>query len=72
MKVAVVAVVFGLSALAGWSTARPASCLYCPSYKCYRRCNAKCACVTVGGGGGQCVGVQALPGYLEHGYSELP
>ena len=71
-KLALVVSVLALSGLAGWYMRAPAKCAYCPDYTCYARCSDDCACVTVGSGGGRCVSIQAVPSYLEHGYSEMP
>lgn len=41
---------------------RSAECAWCPSYRCYARCSADCACVTMGGSpGGMCVSIEAIP-----------
>ena len=62
----------GVAVGTSYVSVEPAKCLYCPTYKCYQRCSRDCMCVTSGGSGGQCVGVQFASGYLEHGYKELP
>ena len=57
IAVLAVAVIGGVSFI----RADTAKCAWCPSYQCYSRCSTDCACVTVGGGGGSCVSIQAIP-----------
>ncbi len=49
-------------AVAAFQMFRPrvAECVYCPTYKCYSRCSAQCACVTPPGDytGGSCYGIE--------------
>lgn len=68
----VISTVFLASFAFGWLYAQTGSCLYCPTYTCYARCSEDCACVTVGGSGGKCVGIQDLPELKAAGYTELP
>lgn len=55
-----------LLALAGgmfFLLARPAECVYCPTYTCYGSCGYGCVCVSAPGEfGGECWGVE----YREH------
>lgn len=40
-------------------SARPAFCVWCPTYKCFARCSSDCACISAPGEiGGSCYGVQ--------------
>ena len=46
-------------------------CVWCPSYTCFSRCSSDCACMTIGGGGGSCVGISSVPDFEKLGFVEL-
>ena len=68
-KVIALAVLLGAATLIGHSK----YCLgvWCPSFGCFSRCNAQCACVSRGAGPGTCISIQWMDSIAEEGWVEL-
>lgn len=71
IKIGLVAVGLGGGLVAGWQTAAPAKCFYCPSYPCYGSCGGQCSCMQRGPGGGECVSFGRVKEYEAHGYTAM-
>lgn len=62
--------VFALFLLAVAIYPDPADCIYCPSFRCFGRCNHQCVClVPPGSFGGECWGVDRVQVLISEGYT---
>lgn len=56
---------------AGYYTAQPAKCVFCPTYPCFGNCGNQCVCMRNGPQPGTCVTFDRVQQYREQGYSEV-